>query len=163
MLPINESLTLNHCIDGSANTIVVGEASDFYYDDKAARFVPAVSMADPTNGAQPVGGWIAGTDLGVTVRKDGSAVPANRVFNLITIEHPIGINNRGGEKDTHPDWGTQGIGPSGLNNPLLSAHPAGAQVGYLDGHVQLLTKQTSPHIVKQLAMRYDAGIPIDFE
>jgi hypothetical protein len=30
-------------------------------------------------------------------------------------------------------------------------------VGYLDGHVQLLTKQTAPFIIKRLAIRDDGG------
>jgi hypothetical protein len=30
-------------------------------------------------------------------------------------------------------------------------------VGFLDGHVTLLTKETAPHLVKRLAQRDDGG------
>jgi prepilin-type N-terminal cleavage/methylation domain-containing protein/prepilin-type processing-associated H-X9-DG protein len=148
MLPLNASLTFDACTDGTANTIIVGEVSDWYHDDTPQRFNPALSVS---------GGWLAGTNLGFQIERDGRAIPANRLYNLITIEHPVGINNRGGKKDPHPSWGTQGIGPAGLNNPLLSAHPAGAMVGFVDGHVQLLTKQTALYILKRLAIRDDGG------
>jgi prepilin-type N-terminal cleavage/methylation domain-containing protein/prepilin-type processing-associated H-X9-DG protein len=150
MLPINESLTFDKCTDGTANTIIVGEVSDWYYDDTAKRY-------DPTSSKDR--GWLVGTNLGQQIRADDEPIPADRVFNLITIEHPVGINNRGGKSDTHPDWGTHGIGPGGLNNPLLAGHPAGAQVGFVDGHVQLITKQTDIVVLKRLAQR-DDGRPI---
>ena len=42
-------------------------------------------------------------------------------------------------------------------------HPAGAMVGFLDGHVQGLTKKTDPHVLKRLAIRDDGGkLPSDF-
>ena len=46
----------------------------------------------------------------------------------------------------------------GLNNPLLSAHPAGAMIGFMDGHVQLLTKQASLDVQKKLSQRDDGGV-----
>ena len=149
LLLLNESLTFDACVDGTANTIIVGEVSDWYFGDKAQRFNPALAVS---------GGWTAGTNLDFKIEVDGKAVPADRVFNLVTLEHPVGINNRGGVKDDHPTWGSQGIGRAGLNNPLLSAHPAGAMVGYADGHVQLLTKQTDLWVIKRLAIRDDGGV-----
>jgi hypothetical protein len=35
-------------------------------------------------------------------------------------------------------------------------------VGYLDGHVQLITKQTNVFILKALAQRDDGGMVPDF-
>jgi prepilin-type N-terminal cleavage/methylation domain-containing protein/prepilin-type processing-associated H-X9-DG protein len=152
-LPLNESLAFDACSDGTANTIIVGEVADWYYNDAGQKFNPGLSSE---------AGWIAGTHLSAPVRAGGSAIPADRVFNLITIEHPVGINNRNKKNDEHPNWETQGIGPAGLNNPLLAAHPAGAMVGYLDGHVQLITKQTNVFILKALAQRDDGGMVPDF-
>lgn len=163
MLLLNESLTFAACEDGTANTIIVGEVADWYYSDAGRRLNPAMAVANAGNGAKPAAGWMAGTDLDFAIEKGGLAVPADRVFNIITVDHPIGINNRNGKRDSHPDWGTAGIGRCGLNNPLTSAHPAGAMVGFLDGHVVLVTKATSLHLLKRLAQRDDGGkLPEDF-
>jgi prepilin-type N-terminal cleavage/methylation domain-containing protein/prepilin-type processing-associated H-X9-DG protein len=163
MLLLNEAIDFEKCTDGAANTIIVGEVSDWYYDDAGKKFTPALAVANAGDGAHTAAGWLAGTDLDFTITKDGKSVLANRVLNLTTLDHEVGINNRGGKKDKHPNWGTAGIGRAGLNNPLLSAHPAGAMVGFLDGHVQLLTKQTSPYVLKRLAQRDDGGAVGDFE
>ncbi len=157
MLPLNESLGFDKCIDGTANTIIVGEVSDWYYDDNGKKFNPALAVANAGDGAHTAAGWLAGTNLDFTITKDGAEVPPHRVLNLITIEHAVGVNNRNGKRDSQPNWGSAGIGRVGLNNPLSSAHPAGAMVGFLDGHVLLLTKQTSPYIIKRLALRDEGG------
>jgi prepilin-type processing-associated H-X9-DG protein len=80
----------------------------------------------------------------------------------MTIQHPVGTNNRGRAADQQPNWGTEGIGRCGLNNPLLAAHPAGAMVAFMDGHVVLLTKQTSVYVLKRLAIRDDGGVIPEF-
>lgn len=187
MLVINECLSFAACTDGTANTIFIGEVSDFYYSDGKQRLIAAVNVSDAGDGPNDAAGWMAGTNLGLMpkpegfkkeqlppptpedsetyatfVYKNGPAIPADRVCNLITIKHPVGINNRRGTGDQQPNWGTQGIGRCGLNNPLLAAHPAGAMVGFLDGHVMLLTKQTSTLVLKRLAIRDDGGIIPDF-
>jgi len=163
MLPINESLTMADCKDGSAFVIIVGEVSDWYYNDRGNWFNPALAVGNAGDGLKPAGGWLAGTDLDFKVRKGGPPVPADRVFNLITIAHPVGMSNRYGSRDNAPNWGSGGLGRCGLNNPLLSAHPAGAQVGYVDGHIQLLTKETPEYILRRLAIRDDGGgLPDDF-
>jgi prepilin-type processing-associated H-X9-DG protein len=186
MLLINESLTFAACTDGTANTIIVGEVSDWYYTDQGKRRNPALSVGDAGDGPSDAAGWLAGNNLGLIPRpagftkkdilatpKDsdtvsvfvfqgGPAISADRVCNLITIQHPVGVNNRGGLNKPQPDWGTQGIGRCGLNNPLLSAHAAGAMIAYLDGHVALITKQTPTYILKRLANRDDGGVLPDF-
>lgn len=184
MLVINDSLSFAQCTDGTANTIIVSEVSNYYYTDAGARRIPALSVADAGDGAKKEAGWIAGTNLGIIdapegmpkellpgaqtppgsgkyatfVFKNGPAIPQDSVLNLVTIHHPLGSNNRRGTGDPAPDWGSQGVGRAGLNNPLVSAHPAGAMVGYLDGHVQLMTKQTPLDIQKKLANRDDGGV-----
>lgn len=163
LLPINAWLTMNDCQDGSSNVLLVGEVSDWYYNDPGQKFNPSLAVGNAGAGPHNAAGWIAGTNLPFFIANQYSpSIPADSVCNLITLEHPIGSNNQLGSKDTHPNWGTRGIGRCGLNNPLLSAHPAGAMVGYVDGHVQLLTKQTSLHLQKRLAIRDDGGeIPAD--
>lgn len=163
MLLLNQSLTIDDCADGAANTIIVGEVSDWYYDDKGRRFNPALAVSDAGDGPHlNAAGWLAGTDLDFMIEQDGEEVPANRICNLITLSQPVGLNNRRGKLDAAPNWGTQGIGRAGLNNPLLSAHPAGAMVAYLDGHTEMLTKQTPLHIIQSLAIR-DNSPPTCFD
>jgi hypothetical protein len=187
LLLINESLTMAACTDGTANAIVIGEVSDWYYTDRGEPRNPALSIADAGDGFHNEAGWMAGTNVGFNRRKLSAqelevlsrhphatpeSVPhlqgqlvhqseppltADRVCNLISIYHPVGRNNRLGPGDDDPNWGTQGIGRCGFNNPLLSAHPTGAMVGYLDAHVQLMIKKTSLDVLKRLAVRDDGG------
>ncbi|WP_425615142.1 DUF1559 domain-containing protein [Anatilimnocola sp. NA78] len=168
MLPINESLSMAACTDGTANTIIVGEVADWYYTDAAARLNPAMSMG---------GGWLAGTSLGAGANQQAppqsvptlSTIAADSVYNLVSVSHPVGINNRQGTADTAPAPGGNGVGAVGtggtslgLNNPLLAAHPAGAMVGFMDGHVQLLTKSTPTYVLKRLSIRDDGGVIPEF-
>lgn len=157
MLPINESLTFAACTDGTANCIIVGECADWYYETSGSnknRKNPA-----PAQGL----GWLVGNNLpyasgfAQTVKPSGSSIGGDRVANLISVAHPVGINNRITATGV-PNWNSSGIGVRGPNNPLLSAHPAGAMVGYLDGHVQLATKQMARYVLKRLAIRDDGGV-----
>jgi prepilin-type N-terminal cleavage/methylation domain-containing protein/prepilin-type processing-associated H-X9-DG protein len=155
MLPLNESLTFAACTDGTANTIIVGECSDWYYEGTAAN---AVTRRNPS--LSQGRGWMAGANVS-TLAVQNASIAADAVANLTTVSHQVGINNRnpGG---AIPNWATSGVGTRGANNPLLSAHPAGAMCGFLDGHVLLLTKQTATYIAKRLAIRDDGGVIPDF-
>ncbi|WP_425616877.1 DUF1559 domain-containing protein [Anatilimnocola sp. NA78] len=158
MLTVNQWLTLADCKDGHANQIMIGEVSNWYFDGGRQRNL-ALSVADAGDGFHNEAGWLAGTNLTLTIERGGPAIGVDQVLNLVTIEHAIGTNG----KTKEPKWGTQGIGRCGLNNPLHSAHPAGAMVGFVDGHVQLLSKQTSLDVLKRLAIRDDGGeLPSDY-
>lgn len=151
MLPKGDSLTFAACTDGTANTIIVGECSDWYYQGTTPASVQRKNPA-PSQGM----GWLAGTNS-TNLAVSGQTIAAANVANLITVGHPIGINNRN-PSGTIKDWNANGIGTRGANNPLLSAHPAGAMVGFLDGHVILITKQTATYVAKRLAIRDDGGV-----
>lgn len=168
MLPINEALNMAACTDGTANTIIVGECADWYYQGTGtgARTRVAAPNVAPAGGL----GWLVGTNVGVTGTPSsptnqtvtgatgGLANPNGQVANLISVAHPVGINNRQVGSTGQPNWGASGIGTRGCNNPLLSAHPAGAMAGYMDGHVAMLTKQTATYVLKRLAIRDDGGV-----
>jgi prepilin-type processing-associated H-X9-DG protein len=175
MLCINESLTMAACTDGTANCIIVGECSDWYYEGTAAtknrRNASLGSMINNTGAVQGngnPGGWLCGTNWTLQSAQTARTIPSggtltHGVANLMAIRYPVGMNNRQNPKPAAvPNWGTLGVGARGVNNPLLSAHPAGAMVGYMDGHVALLTKQTAQYVLHRLAIRDDGGVLPDF-
>jgi prepilin-type N-terminal cleavage/methylation domain-containing protein/prepilin-type processing-associated H-X9-DG protein len=172
MLCINESLTMAACTDGTANCIIVGEVSDWYYSGTGTaarvRVTPHPALSQGL-------GWLVGTNRALTTNPNaggtglpvGPTAPNNAALtgncaNLMTVHHPVGTNNRQPLATSGPNWGTQGVGVRGPATPLLSAHPAGAMVGYLDGHVALITKQTATYVLKRLAIRDDGGVLPDF-
>ena len=60
---MNESLTFEACVDGTANTIIVGEVSDWYYNDNGRRFNPALAVSDAGDGPHlNAAGWLACAD-----------------------------------------------------------------------------------------------------
>jgi prepilin-type processing-associated H-X9-DG protein len=119
------------------------------------------------------GGWLGGNNLSMTANDTARTITAGMTWsnagnaNLMSVRYPVGMNNRQLNVPvgtaTNSDWNTgTGVGARGANNPLLAAHPAGAMVGYLDGHVALLTKQTAQHVLNRLAIRDDGGVLPDF-
>jgi prepilin-type N-terminal cleavage/methylation domain-containing protein/prepilin-type processing-associated H-X9-DG protein len=175
MLCINEALTMAACTDGTANCIIVGECSDWYYAGttatKTRRNASLGTMTDTGGtvlGNGNPGGWLCGTNWTMTANDVSRTIPSGGTFssglaNLMAVRYPVGINNRQFPNSPgNPDWGQGGIGPRGPNNPLLSAHPAGAMVGYMDGHVTLITKQTAQYVINRLSIRDDGGVLPDF-
>ncbi|WP_254507473.1 DUF1559 family PulG-like putative transporter [Anatilimnocola floriformis] len=154
MLIPNDSLTFAACTDGTANTIIVGEVSNWYYDDKGTKRHTALSISDAGDGAKPEAGWLAGTNLKEVMPK---SIAADQCLNLISLAHPVNANNRGAAADQAPNWGSGGVGRCGFNNPLSSAHGNGAMVGFVDGHVVLLTSDTALDVLQKLAVRDDGG------
>ncbi|WP_425616798.1 DUF1559 domain-containing protein [Anatilimnocola sp. NA78] len=166
MLPLNEALTFAACTDGTANTILLGEVSNWYYDDAGKKQDPSLSIGNGTTG-----GWLAGTNRGMSAQKQplgvfgagADPVPADQVYNLITLKYAPQANNKdGAANQTTPNWGSGGVGRAGLNNPLLSPHGPGALVAYLDGHITLLTNNVSADTVQKLAARDDGQAIPDF-
>ncbi|WP_254511110.1 DUF1559 domain-containing protein [Anatilimnocola floriformis] len=155
MLQLNDSVTFAACTDGTANTIIVGECSDWFYDWTGSTTSP--TRQNPSLGKGL--GWMGGATITNQAVASGTSFAASSVGNLQTVAYPVGVNNRNANTYT---WGSGGIGARGPNNPLLAAHPAGAMVGFLDGHVLLLTKQTATYILKRLAIRDDGGVIPDF-
>ena len=85
------------------------------------------------------------------------AIPA-AWYNITVVANNIGTNGR----TTATANGVNSASARGTSNPLLSAHPNGAQAAFMDGHVQLLTKQTDLGLLKRLATRDDGQTVGDF-
>ena len=129
MLLANSRVRISDVTDGTSTTITVGEASDFLLNGTTKM------IGSASNGHS----FVMGTD-------DGNTTTGARKFNLTTVRYPIGFK----------DYSQPGIDANhGPNNPLISAHPGGAQVVLVDGSVRFLSDTTDMFIVRILCTRDD--------
>ena len=94
-------------------------------------------------------------DAGVRRTDDIPLIVPNVVEHL--LRQRAGRARHEGELDI-----SQQVAIGDIPTIRIAAHPAGAMVGFLDGHVLLLTKQTASYIAKRLAIRDDGGVIPDF-
>jgi prepilin-type processing-associated H-X9-DG protein len=123
--------------DGSANTMLIGEISDYiFHQDGVTKLHRSPASHH---------GWMIGAPNGSIDQRD-------RLLNSVTIR--FRINQRKG-------WGndgTNGIGPnSPSNTPLVSAHPGGVNACFADGSVQFLSDGMIFEILARLTVR-DEGL-----
>lgn len=157
LLIINEVLRMANATDGTSNVIVISETSDWFWQNSP----PGVGIRRRID-ASFNRSWLVGTNYGLTVPSTPGPTGNHRFYNICTVLHPIGANGKP-LGAPGPTYGVNGINQDhGVNNPLLSAHPNGVQAVFLDGHVQLLTKQTNILTLKRLATRDDGGPLSDF-
>jgi len=175
LLTVNECYGLDTVTDGTANTMVVAEKSDYFFSQhtrtsSGTRLRIDGSFGNGGSGPMTGGWWWLGTDNGytsqhgstewtyaynvTTVRAYAPAVPQNAMvgFNGKYANFPLG---------TSPSSTTsvQGIGQMQQNNPLLSAHPNVVLAVFMDGHTAAITKDTPASVVKRMATRDDARWP----
>ena len=179
MLCPNECYSMAACIDGTSNTILVSEISDYFYSQHTGSNTTSKNKSKRiridgsfTNGGSgnPTGGWwFIGTINGYT-SSQGSKNWAPS-YNLTTLRaysgqgappnSCIGFNgknvnvNAGNGGNTLGGTTFQGIGQGMGNNPLLSAHPNVVLAVFMDGHTHAVTKNTPAPIVKRLGTRDD--------
>jgi prepilin-type N-terminal cleavage/methylation domain-containing protein len=155
----NEHFNMAAAIDGTSNTMVVSETSDYFYDSANKRY-----RIDPTF-TSAGGKWWLGTSTSAKA-VSGASFSANPIFCLTTINHYnannaaacIGFNG----KNSGLSYNANGIGSRGANNPLVAAHPNVVLAVFMDGHVATLSKSTHPAIAKRLATRDDGQQIQDF-
>jgi prepilin-type N-terminal cleavage/methylation domain-containing protein/prepilin-type processing-associated H-X9-DG protein len=138
----NETITIAQATDGTSNVAVVGETSDWAWDNLTTPGTPTRKHIEPGYAY----GWTMGTANGGTL--SAGNLGGERNFNLTTIMYQPGTNNfsLAGIDDDH-----------GSNHPLLSAHPAGSVVVFADGHVAFLPNNVNLIILKQLSTRDDGA------
>lgn len=129
------AIAISEITDGTSNTIVVGEQSDWL--SPVAASAPA--YACDTGDCRADGGH------GFTM---GSSPDASdrRTFNLTCIYHPINAKS------------TTGIGVGScaiVNTPIQSVHPSGANVAMADGSVQFLSESMSITVLRNMGVRND--------
>jgi hypothetical protein len=173
MLTPNECYGMAAAIDGTSNTILVSEKSDYFFSSSTTKKPGGTRMridgsfANPTSGGRMTGGWWwLGIQQGYTSSQGQTTwLPAYNITTLRAYRSPapnnamIGFNGKNanvqlgtGAQSTTP---VQGIGQTQQNNPLISAHPNVVLAVFLDGHTQAITKNTPAPILKRLATRDD--------
>jgi hypothetical protein len=182
MLPIAQHVGMQGCTDGTSNTMIVGEQSDWLRD--VNRTVSTKYHGDPGwNGGGGIGagtdlrgGWLSGTNCvpqipdqpwsTATVAPGGAGLNppwptgANAiVFNVTTVRFKPQLKEVmvGG---TSPAIGLPAVSPGcgeimGLNNPLQAAHPGGLLVAFVDGSVQFISGTTDLAVLLRIAIRDD--------
>ena len=145
MLPSAEQVNIASCGDGTSNTIIVGEASDW------------IRNQDPLISTKYHGdfgwtsGWLAGTSEFLAVGR-GWGNQNGETWNLTTVRYPPGRK----EVLTGPTAGLPGCSEvMGHNNPLQSAHPGGLLVGMTDASVQFMQDTIDIVVALRLSIRDD--------
>jgi len=163
MLPPCEHVGMVDCIDGTSNTIIVGEQSDWLRDTDPS--ISTMYHGDPgwdTSGTGPPdasliagGGFISGTVQSTPVPQANAGMPgtppaAYDCYNITTVRY--------GPDDKRVLGATAYPGCSedhGINNPLQSPHPGGVLVAFVDGSVQFISGTTDLAVLLRLAIRRD--------
>ncbi len=160
MLPPCEHVPMADCTDGTSNTIIVGEQSDWLCDNANGKYHGDAGWTVGGTGAG--GGWLSGTRRCDPVPpRDAAGGPPARwdadCWNLTTVRYPpntkyvMGAQPLPGCSENH-----------GINNPLQSPHPRGMLVAFVDGSVQFFATKTDLAILLRCAIRND-GQNVIFE
>ena len=156
MLPACEHVSMAECLDGTSNTVVVGEQSDWLRDQDRTNAKKYHGDAGWTvGGTGPGGGWLSGTarvDPVPKVRVLGGPPAAwgADCWNITAVRYPpnckrvMGASPLPGCSENH-----------GINNPLQSPHPGGLLVSRIDGSVQFISEDTDLAVLLRRAIRND--------
>ena len=128
-----DGATFGQITDGSSNTLMMGEQSEFLERDNGEL----VDMRSDGN---------HGFNMGC------NNVESNRIFNLTVLRQ--GVNER--DFETAASLGA--AGNTGANRPLVSAHPGGVNVSLADGSCQFLSDNTSQATLFNLADKDDGNV-----
>jgi type II secretory pathway pseudopilin PulG len=173
LLTVNECYGLGTVKDGTSNTMVVAEKSDYFFSqhtriNSGTRLRIDGSFGNGGTGPMTGGWWWLGTDNGytsergstewtyaynvTTVRAYSPPAPKDAMvgFNGKYVNFPLGTS-------TSSTISLQGIGQMQQNNPLLSAHPNVVLAVFMDGHTAAIPKKTPASVIKRLATRDDNG------
>jgi type II secretory pathway pseudopilin PulG len=181
MLPVAQHKGMNNCTDGTSNTMIVGEQSDWlrhadrnnstkYHGDPGwggQSDVAQFTVASSTNGTDSLGGFLTGTavcvnipDIGApngataltSVATGGGWVTPGAIFNVTTVRYKPHLKEVIGTS-TVITSAVPGVGEiCGLNNPLQAAHPGGLLVAFVDGSVQFISGTTDLRVLLQIAI-----------
>ena len=172
MLPPNEQLSIANCTDGTSNTMIVSEQSDFLRNVKSSDSTSYHGDPgwNPPSDRRP-SGWLSGTDVvdpvglatGLPTRHDpnvwrtASSKPgdwhADLLLNITTVRYKPNLKQVIGDKGQKSLPGCAEV--MGHNNPLQSPHPGGVLVAMVDGSVQFVVATVDVSVLLRLAIRDD--------
>ena len=134
--------------DGTSNTIMLGEQSDWGELAGGSRHHLPVAKLD-IRATERMGIWAnCGVSTAAFVPVSGCSCGGNEGGTSVTVRHQIGTKKRSSHQD--------GMGPYAWNSPLQSAHPGGVNTLRCDGSVQFLANATDRTAVNWLCIRDDA-------
>jgi prepilin-type N-terminal cleavage/methylation domain-containing protein len=133
VLLANECLSFRDITDGSSNTVLLGEQSDWCRTAGGAK----VNCRSDYNHSFM---------MGATPKNNGD----DRWFNTTTVRYPI----------NHKSWNSVGVGDRyyACNRPIQSAHPGGAHVLLGDGAVKFLNESLRLQTLFDLVNRDDGHV-----
>ena len=128
-----QNIKIRDIKDGTTNTIMVGEESDFV--EHTGNVAAGKSFQINNNH-----GWMMGADQH-NVRGNG------RGYNITTVRYPPNSSA----------IGLPGVGDNnGVNNGLFSAHTGGVQVALGDGSARFLSENIDMLTLRYLCSRADS-------
>jgi len=184
MLPVAQHKGMNNCTDGTSNTMIVGEQSDWLrHADRndSTKFhgdpgwggqsdVAQFATASSTNGTDSLGGFLTGAAVCVNIpdisapngataitepATGGGWVTPGAIFNVTTVRYKPHLKEVIGTS-TVITSPVPGVGQiCGINNPLQAAHPGGLLVAFVDGSVQFISGTTDLRVLLQIAIADD--------
>lgn len=133
--------------DGTANVVVVGEASDYIFNSVGQKIIDATG----------VHGILMGSPNLTRIEPSGTNALFERQFNLLTIRYAPNAK----AIDNDPAW--PGIGDNfGVNLPLNSAHAGGTHALMADGTVRFLGNNIDMLVYRRIVTRDDGASTPDF-
>ena len=138
-----EATSIGAITDGTSNTMMIGEQSDFFTFTDSGGDIQFDMRSDGN----------AGFCLGETTGEnfDDSTSNTRRRFNTVTID--VGLNVKQADRLSVGAWGSLGA-----NRPLVSAHTGVVVVGMGDGSVQLLSDSLDISALFDLADKSDGDV-----
>ncbi len=160
MLPPCQHVRFADCTDGTSNTMIAAEQSDWLLDQNPASSKKC--HGDPgwtVGGTGSGGGWLSGTrrvdPIPAVSTPGGPPSPWGAdCWNITTVRYPpnfkrvMGPTPLPGCSENH-----------GINNPLQSPHRGGLQVVIVDGSVMFISETIDLEVLLRLAIRNDGVMP----
>jgi len=149
----NDSVRIADLRDGTSNTILVGEQSDFNVEETSNGNRTKIMC----NSGAEAGAWCGANQHGVIGDSQGS-ISGMVAFNITTMRYKIQNKKHtpnlvAGVQES--DWNTVGA-----NNGIQSAHSGGALCVFGDGKVKFIQESTEQQIVAYMCIR-DDGVAYD--